>query len=204
MSDNYLKKFGSRILTQLNGIKRPINVLSKEINIDESILNKCINGKLEESQMMEIVNILVNKYPLKISDLLLEKDNTIEGVVYFSNEESLKSKRTTYRKNKFNEDTEYYNYYDCAMNKYSPFKPELIEMLRIVSDNDPLNKDVAYNRGHLETQLTFYINKVNLYYEVNNIKYCIETNTGDSNIGIPYIPHTFTNRDELINSRIIC
>ena len=47
-----------------------------------------------------------------------------------------------------------------------------------ISTQLSLNKDVAYNRGHLETQLTFYINKVNFYYEVNNIKYCIETNTG--------------------------
>ena len=84
------------------------------------------------------------------------------------------------------------------MSKNVPFKPELIDILRIADDNDPNNKDVAYNRGHLETQLTFYIGKVNFYCTVDNINKCYETNTGDSSSKIPYIPHTFTKRDNIL------
>ena len=156
-----------------------------------------------ENEVTNIVFKIINTYPIKLSNIFLEKNTTREGVVYCSNEETMNSKRVINRKNKDNKDAPFYNYYDCAMNKYSPFKPELIDMVRVVSNTDPENKDVIYNKGHLETQITFYINKVNTYYELNNKKYCIETNTGDCNIYMPYIPHTFANRDKNINSRII-
>lgn len=203
MNENYLIKFGNRIRNKLNSIKRPIDIAAKELNIDKNILLNCINGKLEEKEVIKIVHKIVNIYPIKISNIFLEKNTTEDGVIYCSNEDTMKSKRIICRKNKDGYETPYYNYYDCATNKYSPFKPELIDMVRIVDNNNPDNKDVVYNKGHLETQLTFYINKVNTYYEINEKKYCIETNTGDCNLYIPYIPHTFANRDKNFNSRIL-
>ena len=203
MNNYYLEKFGKRIRNKLNSIKRPVNIAAKELNIEEKILNDCINGKLDEKDVINIVHKIVNKYPIKISNIFLEKNTTKDGVIYCSNEYTMKSKRVICRNDKNGNQTPYYNYYDCAMNKYSPFKPELIDMVRLVYDNDPENKDVIYNKGHLETQLTFYIDKVNTYYEINNKKYCIETNTGDCNLYIPYVPHTFANRDEKFNSRIL-
>ncbi len=203
METSYLKRFGSRIRTKLNGIKRPVDIASKELGIEKNILEKCLNGELEKEKVLEIISNINKIYPIKISEIYLEEDTTVDGVVYCSNQQTLKSKRIICRKNKDNLETEYYSYYDCAMDKNCPFKPELIEILREVNDKDPYSPDVAFNRGHLETQMTFYINKVNFYYEVNNKKMLKETISFDSSIKLPYIPHTFTNRDKSINSKII-
>ena len=199
----YLKKLGSRIQTILNGIKRPLNIVSNETNINYDLLCKCVKGELSEEQIKDIIYKLVDFYPIRLADIYFEKNNSNNGIIFCSREESIKSSRIIKRKDKTNNLSNFYKYYDCAMSKHIPFKPELIEMLRTVDDSNPNNKDVIYNRGHLETQLTFYIGDVNFYYSINGEKFCSETNTGDSSIKLPYIPHTFTNRNSNTNSKIL-
>ena len=199
----YLKKFGSRIQTQLNGIKRPINIAAKELNIDENKLQNCIKGILEESETLEIVNKIITRYPIKMADIFVEKNIAKNGVIYCNREMLEASSRIISRPNKDNKLTEFYKYYDCAIDKNIPFKPELIEILREVDNNNPEDKDVAYNRGHLETQMTFYVGPVNFYYKIQNEKICTETVTGYSSIKNPYVPHTFTTRNCKEPSKII-
>ena len=55
------------------------------------------------------------------------------------------------------------------MSNGSKFRPEWIEMLRIVDDNDPYNPDVIYNNGHLMHQVTFFVGPVNFYYEIEGL-----------------------------------
>ena len=175
----YKKKQGSRIQTILNGIKRPINVASKELNVSYENLHRIVNGETSNDELMDIIHLIVARYPIRISDILIEEDTTDNGITYCSKEESENNSRIIRRINRENNLTDFYNYFDCAINKNMPFKPELIKMLRTVNDNDPNNPDVAYNRGHLESQLTFYIGNVNFYYSVDGINYCISTETGD-------------------------
>ena len=54
----YLKKLGSRIQTILNGIKRPLNIVSNETNINYDLLYKCVRGELSEEQIKQIAEIL--------------------------------------------------------------------------------------------------------------------------------------------------
>ena len=191
----YLQTLGSRIQTLLNGIKRPIAVASKELSIDKKQLEQCIQGQLPFAEVKDIIQIIVNKYPIRMCDIYLERFSTEDGIIYCSSKQSLESARITKRMNHLNQLTEYYRYFDCAMSKHIPFKPERIEILRETTNTDPNHGDVAYNRGHLETQLTYYIGDVNFYYTINGINYCKQTNTGDSSVKVPYIPHTFTKRN---------
>jgi methylphosphonate synthase len=89
------------------------------------------------------------------------------------------------------------------MSKLAPFKPEWIKELRVVKDSNPDNLDVAYNNGHFMHQMTFFVGCVNFYYEIDGKKYCEEMTTGDSNYISPYLPHTFTSRDETQEAYIL-
>ena len=50
----------------------------------------------------------------------------------------------------------YYLYKDTVMSKVSSFRPEWIQELVIVDDNDPENKKVKYNNGHFLHQFTYF------------------------------------------------
>ena len=91
--------------------------------------------------------------------------------------------------------TDYYEYRDSATSRLSSFRPEWIKELRVVENNDPLNKDVAYNNGHFMHQLTFFVGPVNFYYQYKGEYTCETMNTGDSNYIPPFIPHSFTTRN---------
>lgn len=82
------------------------------------------------------------------------------------------------------------------MSKRAPFRPELIEQLRTVSDLSPTNPGVVYNNGHLAMQMTLFLGPVNFYYEIDGVKYMREASLGDSNFISPFVKHSFTVRDE--------
>jgi len=65
----------------------------------------------------------------------------------------------------------------------------------VVHDGDPLNPDVAFNKGHFLHQTTLFVGPVNFYWEVNGRRHVMELNTGDSNYITPFWPHSFTSRD---------
>merc|ERR1712048_1037129 len=85
---------------------------------------------------------------------------------------------------------------DTACAAVAPFKPELIEELVYVADNNPMNPLVVMNKGHLLTQYTYFIGPVNFYYEVQGKRICVPMKTGDSALITPYVPHSFTSRDQ--------
>ena len=82
-----------------------------------------------------------------------------------------------------------------ATSALAPFKPELIEELVVVEDNEPMNPLVVMNRGHLLAQLTFFVGEVNFYCTVRGERQCKVMNTGDSCLITPYVPHSFAKRD---------
>ena len=90
------------------------------------------------------------------------------------------------------------------MSRLAPYRPEWIEELRVVDDNDPYNPDVTYNNGHLLFQSTFFIGPVNFYYsDADGTKQCAVMNTGDSNWIASFVPHSFTSRDKNQTALII-
>jgi len=89
----------------------------------------------------------------------------------------------------------YYEYRDTAVSSISLFRPEWIEELCIVDDNDPNNPAVQWNNGHFMHQFTYFIGDVNYYYRgPDGQKKVAVMNTGDSVYGTPFRPHSFATR----------
>ncbi|MBT5399076.1 hypothetical protein HOL24_00885 [bacterium] len=203
LESEYLKGVGSRILSEANDLKRTIESMSHELNVDFEYLQNVINGNCTKKQTIDIINRMEKTYPIDSSDLLLINDDCHNGVLYFDINDSKKTSRVFNRVDRENKRTPYYEYRDTAMSKLAPFKPEWIKELRVVSDTNPNNPDVIYNNGHFMHQMTFFVGPVNFYYEVGGKKYCEQMSTGDSNYITPFIPHSFTSRDGLQEAYIV-
>ncbi len=197
------KRIGQRILSEANDLKRTLETVSQDISVSLDTLNSLIEGKLDSGMAVDIAQKFSKVYPVKVSDILLDFENSSDKVVFSKNSESISSSRVYSRLNKDGEVAEYYEYRDTAMSKLSPFRPEWIKELRIVDDNDPNNPDVAYNNGHLMHQMTTFVGPVNFYWEVNGKKYCREMDTGDSNFITPFWKHSFTSRDRSKEAYIV-
>ena len=194
---------GKRILSEANDLKRTIPSISSDLGISEEQINMIIEGKSSFKQALDLIHNFSKTYPVKVSDLLLDYDDTDDSVIIMKSKDSAESSRIYERKNSKQELSPYYDYRDTAISKFSPFRPEWIRELRVVEDSNPNNPDVAYNNGHLMHQMTAFIGPVNFYWELNGIKYCKEMKTGDSNFITPFWKHSFTSRDESEDAIII-
>jgi methylphosphonate synthase len=190
-----MSQIGTNLRVALNDLKRPVHIAADELEIGEDDLQMVLNGEATAAMLWMVISNVIRSYPVRMSDIWVDSDDTLSGVVVKSRQAALSSSRTTNRKNKDGDMTAYYEYRDSAMSRLSFIKPEWIRELRNVSDSDPNNPDVAFNNGHFMAQTTFFIGPVNFYYEVNGTKYCFESETGDTNYISPFIPHSFTNRD---------
>ena len=191
----YAREIGARILSEANDLKRNAESLAKEIGFNQAEVETVMNGEGPVSRGQEILRRMAESYPISLSDIWVDKDDTNEGVVICRSEESEASSRVIERKNKAGELAPYYEYRDTAMSRRGPYKPEWIREIQVVEDDDPENPNVAYNNGHLLHQLTFFIGPVNFYFEENGQKQCHEMDTGSSCYITPFIPHSFTSRD---------
>ena len=172
----------------LNDLKRRPADAAKDLNISESKINNILNGK--EDLDINIINKAISIWPINHSDLFAIIDDTTLGYKKLSKKDSDQTSRVMHRKGK-----EYHNYKDTAMSKVSTFRPEWIQELVVVKNNNPLNSNVVYNNGHFLHQFTYFIGPVNFYYkDKNNKKKVAKMNTGDSMHISPYIPHSFTTR----------
>jgi len=129
-------------------------------------------------------------WPIKISDLINPQINDSE-FIYVKNKISNKSARLMQRNG-----LDYYEYKDTATERNAPYKPEWIRTLCYVEDNKPNNKIVAWNKGHLLHQFTYFVGDVNFYYIKNGKKIVSIMNSGDSCYIPPYVPHSFTTRSK--------
>lgn len=180
----------------LNDLKRVPGVISRETGIGEDVMQNLIAGQdLDRENMDSVLRVLHAQYPMSMKHLVVDQDDSQQGVWYNSAETSKNSARKMNRTNILGDTTCYYTYMDTATSSLSPFKPELIEMEVHVNDNEPLNPLVVMNKGHLLSQLTFFIGPVNFYCTVRGERHCKVMNTGDSCLITPYVPHSFTTRD---------
>ena len=177
----HIKIQGKRILSELNDLKRTTEAAASELGFTEEFTLGVIEGTKTEREIMDFIWAMGERYPIDPYDLIIPKNDTQMGVKIMRRKESELSKRIFNRKNKDGEKTPYYEYRDTAMSRTAPFKPEWIKELRVVSDNNPENPDVAYNNGHFMHQMTFFLGPANFYYDIYGKKFCQEMNTGDSN-----------------------
>ena len=182
------KRIGSNFLGILNDIKRRPSDAAKELEISNEEIQNIINGKSRLSS--EIISKAIKIWPVNARDFYVMHDDCPNGLKIMRCEDSVKSSRIMHRAGK-----PYYEYRDTAMSSVGPFRPEWIEQLCIVDDNEPNNRQVQWNNGHFMHQFTYFIGDVNFYYiDENGEKKVSIMNTGDSNYITPFIPHSFATR----------
>ena len=172
----------------LNDLKRRPEDAAMELGISSEEINKILNGEIDPD--FNLLKRATKIWPININDFFGVEDDTENNYKIFTKTDSDKTIRIMQRKNK-----PYYKYKDTVMSKISPFRPEWIEELVIVNDNNPENLNVVFNNGHFLHQFTYFIGPVNFYYiDENGKKKLEEMNTGDSMYISPYTPHSFTTR----------
>ena len=182
------KRIGSNFLGILNDIKRRPSDAAKELEISNEEIQNIINGQIRLSS--EIISKATKIWPVNARDFYVMHDDCPNGLKIMRCEDSVKSSRIMHRAGK-----PYYEYRDTAMSSVGPFRPEWIEQLCIVDDNEPNNRQVQWNNGHFMHQFTYFIGAVNFYYiDENGEKKVAIMNTGDSNYITPFIPHSFATR----------
>jgi methylphosphonate synthase len=191
----YLKAIGSRILGEANDLKRTPEALAADLGRSLDDVQAIIEGRADIEAARALLFAMADRYPISISDIWVDADDTDRGVRIMRADDSARSARVFQRRDRSGGDSDYYDYRDTAMSRTAPFKPEWIRELRVVGDADPNNPDVAYNNGHFLHQTTFFIGPVNFYWELGGKKHCVELDTGDSNYITPFVPHSFTSRD---------
>ena len=182
------KRIGCNFIGILNDIKRRPSDAAKELEISNEEIQNIINGQIRLSS--EIISKATKIWPVNARDFYIMHDDCPSGFKIMRCEDSIKSSRIMHRAGK-----PYYEYRDTAMSSVGPFRPEWIEQLCIVDDNEPNNRQVQWNNGHFMHQFTYFIGAVNFYYiDENGEKKVAIMNTGDSNYITPFIPHSFATR----------
>ena len=183
-----LVRFGNYFLGLLNDLKRRPEDAAKELKVPLEEIMNIIEGKNEISS--EIISQAIKIWPVNSRDFFLIRDDCPNGVKIMHAEDSAKSSRVMDRGG-----MPYYEYRDTAMSCVALFRPEWIEELCEVEDNDPNNTAVQWNNGHFAHQFTYFIGDVNYYYRgPDGEKKVAVMNTGDSVYGTPFRPHSFATR----------
>ena len=187
----FIKDVGSKVLNLLNGVKLTTEQFSKAYSIPEEELNSIIANKTKPTK--KLIEAFRKHPALRVSDLYednpIVEDNTTDGVVVVTSKEMDATARKAYRGGHH-----FYTYKDTAMSKTSLFRPEWIS----VHYNHNGKGDIgewAFNKGHFEHQITYFIGKVNFHWIANGKQHVRQMNTGDINYITPFVPHTFTVRE---------
>ncbi len=198
----YLKNVGAKLLSLLNGVKQTVPAFAKlyGLNVDE--LAAVTRGEIGPTAA---VRAAVEKHrPLRVRDLYSKElqsqfpvpDDTKDGVVICKAGQTKATERTTSRGPEGNK-VLFYTYADAAMSTTSLFRPEWISEHFVHDGLDAEGTpDWAYNHGHFENQITYFIGPVNFHWISNGKKYVRQMNTGDTNYITPFVPHTFSTREE--------
>jgi len=193
--DNFFS--GLRLRQILNDLKRRPEDAAKELKMSISQFNKLLNG--EDPLTEKLVRQITSIWPIKLVDIINPFYDSEPSYKVMKASSSAKTSRIMKRGG-----VDYYEYQDTVMSKNAPFRPEWIRELVYVSDNDPNNKNVHWNKGHLLHQFTYFVGEVNFYYlDNNNNKKVAIMNTGDSMFIGFYVPHTFATRNKKLDSYII-
>ena len=184
------KIINKKFIKILNDLKRrPIDA-AKDLGISLKEIYKIINDKNYLSHTIIVKACKV--WPVNPSDFFGIKDDTKNDYKILRKKNSDKTLRIMNRGGK-----PYYKYQDTVMSKISGFRPELIEQLVEVKDDNPNNKIVKYNNGHFLNQFTYFVGPVNFYYiNKKGNKHLAKMSTGDSMYISPYVPHSFTKRNK--------
>lgn len=197
----YIENVGGVIRGLLNGLKHTPETISPIISVDQQLLERIITGKEPLNEFVEnaLISITgINQrdfYPYEFRDLFPVVGDTDLGVRIMRSGATQLSQRMLTRGP---EKMPYYIYADTAMSNTSTFRPEWIKEL-FVHDGESADDlpDWAFNKGHNEHQCTYFIGPVNFYWiDKAGNRHVAKMNTGDTNYIVPFVPHTFSTREE--------
>ena len=186
------KKINIKFKKILNDLKRRPEDAASDLGLSKKKILEILNGKRKLA--FNLIEKAVKKWPVNYNEFFSIEDDTKNGYKIFKNKASNSTERKMYRAG-----YPYYLYKDTVMSKVSTFRPEWIQQLKIVKNSNPNNVGVRFNNGHFLHQFTYFIGPVNFYYKINNKKKVAKMNTGDSMYISPYIPHSFTTRENKKN-----
>ena len=176
-------------------LKEPLETVSQDISVSHlDTLNSLIEGKLDSRVAFDIAQKFSKVYPVKVSDILLDFENSSERVIFSKNSESKASSRVYSRLNRDGVATEYYEYRDTAMSKLSPFRPEWIKELKLLIIMIQIILMLLITMVIMHQMTTF--GPVSFYWEVNGKKFCKEMNTAIQILLLLFWKHSFTSRDK--------
>ena len=200
MKIQYKENIGSVIRGLLNGVKHTAQTFAALKGLDANRLEMIMSGSSTLTSDVEKALAShpgINQkyfYPMEARDAFPVIDDTVEGVLSMTFEETKNTARTISRGL---EKTPYYIYADTALSNLSLFRPEWIKMLYAHNGETTDIPDWAFNKGHFEHQITYFIGPVNFYWiDGSGKKYVRQMNTGDVNYITPFVPHSFTTRKE--------
>jgi len=185
------KIFSAKRLRQvLNDLKRRPEDAARELKISNKKIINILKGK--DELKISLVKRMLKIWPVTLNNFINFKffNDKDPEIIIFNEKSSKKTSRLMQRKGR-----DYYEYRDTAMSRNAPFRPEWIRVLQIVDNNNPKNPKVVWNKGHLLHQFTYFVGNINFYYFENKIKKVKTMKTGDTMYISPYVPHSFTSRD---------
>ena len=198
---SYSSNIGPILRGLLNGVKQTAKSFAKIHNLDPNYLEGVMSG--EKPMTQEIFDAVNDHSPLNVRQLFDDKyknnfpirDDTDNGVVTFSASQRESTERTFERGPKEGPKVPFYDYADTAMSTTSAFRPEWIKERYLHDGKSVEISDWAFNHGHFEYQMTYFIGPVNFHWiDRKGNKHVRQMNTGDMNYITPFVPHTFTTR----------
>ena len=189
MTDPYRRRLGSNLLHLINDLKRNDAAAAAEMGLSLEKMRALLDGSAPLTD--ELIRRACTIWPLNERDLFGVRDDCQNDITIVRAAASHASTRVLHRGGRA-----YYEYRDTAMSRLAMFRPEWIGILQLVADDSPGNPLVEWNNGHLLHQFTYFVGPINYYYEWNGRRHCLPMTTGDSIWGLPFVPHTFTARED--------
>lgn len=198
MSSPYRSDLGPALRRLLNGLKHTPATLARHLGVSADQLEGALAGTVPFTADLERALLTVtginqrDLYPVERQADFPIVDDTVEGVRTCTAHATRATERTFTR----GPGLPYYHYADTAMANASTFRPEWIQQLYVHDGNTAELPDWAFNKGHFEHQVTYFIGPVNFYWiDAQGRKRVRQMNTGDTNYIVPFVPHAFTTRE---------
>lgn len=196
-----IENFGIHLSKVLNSIKHTPESFASIYSLELEKITNVIKGLDKPDE--KLLGILADHEIIKFNEFLKPDEskksvNKAKEKIKFklSSQKSLETTRTFYRGTSNNK-SDYYHYSDLAASKFSIILPEHIvpiqETKDLLKDYDEI-PDWAFNKGHLEHQITFFSGEIDFHWIQNGKKYIRKMQDGEMNYISPYTPHTFTTR----------
>ena len=104
---SHLKILGKRILAEANDLKRTPEALAHDLGYELSVVQSVIDGKADLEVTKTLLTGMCENYPISLSDLWVDADDTTEGVKLMRAHDSQSTTRVFSRKDRFGEHTSY-------------------------------------------------------------------------------------------------